>query len=186
MANKKIVCVDFDGVIHSYRSGWSDAVTIADPPTPGAFAWLRQAVQRFQVCVYSSRSKSEGGREAMRAWMERRGLDSETLAALTFSAEKPAAFLTLDDRAICFDGSWPDLDLMERFRPWNKREYPDGKLATDDDGELAIKLSSDDGAVRIDFGKHVKWLGLDRNSAQELARLLLVHADRLMPAKAGE
>lgn len=176
---KKIICVDFDGVIHSYTSPWTDAVAVADPPTLGAFDWLRAAVQRFHVCIYSSRSKQEGGRDAMRTWMERHGLDADTLAALTFSAEKPAAFMTLDDRAICFDGTWPDLDLLERFRPWNKREYPKGRMSADDAGALAMKLSSAQGVVRIDFGKPVTWLGLGPNDARALAQLLLRHADQV-------
>lgn len=37
---KKIIAVDFDGVLHSYISGWKGARNIPDPPTPGAIRWL--------------------------------------------------------------------------------------------------------------------------------------------------
>jgi hypothetical protein len=40
---KPILCVDFDGVIHSYSSGWQGADIVNDPPTPGALAWLAKA-----------------------------------------------------------------------------------------------------------------------------------------------
>jgi transposase len=34
---------------------------------------------------------------------------------------KPPAFLTIDDRAFCFEGVWPELNRIEAFVPWNKR-----------------------------------------------------------------
>ena len=57
----KIVCVDFDGVVHSYAAPFRGATIIPDPPVPGAFAWLAAASARFEVCIYSSRSKEPGG-----------------------------------------------------------------------------------------------------------------------------
>jgi len=42
---KPILCVDFDGVIHSYTSKWVDEATIPDPPVPGALRWLWKATE---------------------------------------------------------------------------------------------------------------------------------------------
>lgn len=117
----KTICMDFDGVLHSYSSGWKGACEIPYPPVPGAFDWLTAAVRRFEVCVYSSRSKEPGAIEAMRAWFSAYGLPAETLTMLEFPAQKPAAFMTIDDRAICFDGTWPSLESIDAFVPWNKR-----------------------------------------------------------------
>jgi hypothetical protein len=139
MRRKPILCVDFDGVIHSYTNGWKGACVIPDPPVPGALRWLWKATEWFDVHIYSSRTKDEHGREAMLAWMvdksreefgeghpmsEIRGdLSPEHQYPITFSHEKPAAFLTIDDRAVCFHGDWNELEPSEllSFKPWNKK-----------------------------------------------------------------
>lgn len=136
---KPILCVDFDGVIHSYTSGWKGADVIPDPPVPGALRWLWKATEWFDVHIYSSRTQQERGREAMQAWMldhsrqefgdnhpmsEIRGdLEPAYQYPITFSHEKPAAFLTIDDRALCFEGDWSEIDPADllNFKPWNKR-----------------------------------------------------------------
>jgi hypothetical protein len=43
---------------------------------------------------------------------------------IKFAAEKPAAFLTIDDRAFCFEGDWNEIEpvVLLDFKPWNKRE----------------------------------------------------------------
>ncbi len=127
---KPILCVDFDGVIHSYKSGWKGTTTISDPPVEGAFAFLLDALEYFDVCIYSSRSSQPGGITAMKQWLYVEcgpdywfgSPDAPGLENLRFPAQKPAAFLTIDDRAICFDGDWSKLrpaDLLN-FKPWNK------------------------------------------------------------------
>ena len=40
--NNPIICVDFDGVIHSYTSGWKGIDVIPDDPVPGAIEWLEE------------------------------------------------------------------------------------------------------------------------------------------------
>lgn len=67
--HRKIICLDFDGVLHSYSSGWQGARNIPDPPTDGALLWLCQAMARFDVAIFSSRSHQFGGRWAMKRWL---------------------------------------------------------------------------------------------------------------------
>ena len=110
----KTLLIDFDGVVHSNKSKWTSADEILDEPTPGAFDFLERAVEKFDVCIYSSRSGAEGGIKAMREWFLLYGLSSDVIELLRFPTEKPAGFLTLDDRCICFD----DID---NFVPWNKK-----------------------------------------------------------------
>lgn len=128
--NKPILCLDFDGVIHSYTSGWKGADVVADPPVAGAFDFIRDAAEHFSVQVYSSRSKDPDGIEAMRAWFRQwddadydQELHSDGILSFidAFPHQKPAAFLTIDDRALTFNGEWPDIGMMRAFKPWNKR-----------------------------------------------------------------
>jgi hypothetical protein len=195
---KPILCVDFDGVLHSYSSGWKGADKIPDPPVDGALHWLCCAIQHFEVHIYSSRSGQVGGIPAMKRWIEdwadrQFGASLAVpglMAALVFSREKPAAFLTIDDRAICFDGNWDALDPVKllKFQPWNKRDvrpnlgatgaFPQGKLNDNDEGELRMAVGYEPvgDIVRVEFGKPVAWLGLPRVNAVELANMLLRHA----------
>lgn len=129
--SKPIACVDFDGVIHSYKRGWEGANVVNDPPVPGALAWLRDMQQTFDVCIYSSRSSQDGGILAMREWLWAHATNEfgnpravhDFMNGLRFPAEKPAAFITIDDRAICFEGDFAALEpaRIAAFRPWNKR-----------------------------------------------------------------
>jgi hypothetical protein len=124
---KPTLCVDFDGVIHRYGSGWLDG-SIYDPVTEGFFEWLEKAQDLFSVVVYSSRSKTPAGIAAMSvwlaeqcgAWRERTGR-GDFLMNIGFAHEKPAAFLTIDDRAITFSGDWRRLppEVLLEFKPWN-------------------------------------------------------------------
>lgn len=133
---KPILCLDFDGVIHSYTSGWQGAGVCNDPPVEGTREFLHEATKHFRVMVYSSRSKSFRGRRAMKRYMKRHFAD-----ALTFSPYhtedflheeigypwfKPPALITIDDRALTFTGDWSDFapERLFRFKPWNKQLTP--------------------------------------------------------------
>lgn len=129
---KPILCVDFDGVIHSYSSGWKGADVVSDPPVAGAIRWLQKATEWWDVQIYSSRTSQPGGVGAMREWLlnfaihEFGDKDSADrfMATISFPPQKPPAFLTIDDRAICFEGDWSEIDAADliNFKPWNKRQ----------------------------------------------------------------
>lgn len=126
---KPILCLDFDGVIHAYTSGWQGAAVIPDPPVPGALEFIERAAQVFTVAIYSTRSHQPGGREAMAAWLKMHyaaALDGgwkeadRLLKMIEFPESKPPALVGIDDRQITFTGEWPALDALLNFRPWNK------------------------------------------------------------------
>ncbi|MHB8132904.1 MAG: hypothetical protein ACYDH1_01665 [Anaerolineaceae bacterium] len=116
-AYKPILCLDFDGVLHWYRNGWKGAAIIDDEPTPGSVEFVTNAKGFFKVVVFSSRSNQPGGIDAMRTWMNKNGFPE-----VEFVNEKPKAFLTIDDRAIQFSGTWFDPQELLKFKPWNKSD----------------------------------------------------------------
>ena len=125
---RPILCLDFDGVVHSYSSGWQGANFIPDPPVEGAIGFMLNALNHFDVVIFSSRSNQRGGLKAMQAWL-RKHADAAWwespagpgLEDVRFVTEKPSAMVTLDDRALTFDGTWPTIESLKEFRPWNKR-----------------------------------------------------------------
>jgi hypothetical protein len=129
--SKPILCCDFDGVLHSYTSGWKGADVVADPPVEGAIRFLTDASDKFELHIYSSRSHQPGGIAAMheylakhirRYWTDLPIAAERLISALKFPSEKPPAMITLDDRGLLFDGKFPDIDELLWFKPWNKRE----------------------------------------------------------------
>ena len=187
---KPILCLDFDGVIHSYTSGWQGADMIPDPPVDGAIAFMLGALNHFDVVIFSSRSNQRGGTAAMKGWLKKHAGTTwyespggPGLEDIRFVLEKPPAVVTLDDRALTFEGEWPDIEALKAFQPWNKRvvgatgTFPRGKLNEHDQGALKMAIGHEKGIVRIDFGKPVAWLGLPAAEARQLAALLIHHAN---------
>ena len=118
---KKTIVLDFDGVLHSYTSGWKGATVVPDAPVDGALEWLALAIERFDVAIFSARSREKGGIEAMRDWLAREGLPEAVLGQIKFPRTKVPAHVYLDDRGWRFEGTFPELDALEAFEPWFKR-----------------------------------------------------------------
>jgi hypothetical protein len=123
---KKTLCLDFDGVLHLYVSGWQGADVIPDPPVEGAMEFLAETVEHFQVVVYSSRSHQPNGIIAMQTWLQlqlHRALGTEhaehVYNLIGWPLEKPSAYLAIDDRVYSFRGVWPDVGELQAFKPWN-------------------------------------------------------------------
>lgn len=101
---KWTVCLDFDGVIHSYKSGWQGIDVIPDPPVEGAkeaIAALRK--EGKEVVVFSSRSKDPKGVKAIEDYLAKHGIEVDQVVH-----DKPPAQVYVDDRGVPFSGSWVD------------------------------------------------------------------------------
>lgn len=135
----KTLCLDFDGVIHSYKSGWKGATIIPDPPVDGALDFIVEATTHYTVAIHSSRSGQDGGIPAMKHWLGHHLIKHAATEAprayvpadevwpwienvIQWPVSKPGAYLTIDDRAITFRGVFPTMSAIENFRTWQQQE----------------------------------------------------------------
>ncbi len=98
---RRTICLDFDGVLHSYRSGWCGAEVIPDPPLHGSREAIARLRKTFRVVVHSARCVSDEGCKAIEAWLRKHSIEVDEVCR-----HKPPAYLYVDDRAVPFRGDW--------------------------------------------------------------------------------
>jgi hypothetical protein len=203
MPRKSILCLDFDGVVSNYASGWAEPHIILDPPTvdPETGETAIQAILRYMedfcVCINSSRLNRLNGdayvaiinMTAMARWLIEHGFPAERIRTfadyqpdglfddmLNLVRTKPPASITLDDRAITFDGRWPSTETLKAFQPWMKRRGVLPALGTPSAAggiyDLA-ELNRRFAALDIIMRTGAEWAGLEGDpfSTENLERL---------------
>jgi hypothetical protein len=109
---RRTVCLDFDGVLHSYRSGWCGAEIIPDPPIHATREAVARLRQHYRVVVHSARCHTDAGRQAVKSWLQKHDIQVDEVCE-----HKPPALVYVDDRAIRFRGNWDDmLTEIREFR----------------------------------------------------------------------
>lgn len=108
----RTICLDFDGVLHAYTSGWCGAEIIPDPPIHGTREAVAALRKQFRVVVHSPRCRTAAGRAALAAWLARHGIEVDEICE-----HKPPAHVYVDDRAVPFRGNWDDaIAAIHAFR----------------------------------------------------------------------
>ena len=137
---KPHIVIDFDNTIAGYEGGWQGIDIIPEPPIPGALQFIIEAMEFFTVNILSTRSSSPIGMKAMQEYItfhmevllgggkqplqgEDRMACDDILTQILWPTTKPPAFLSIDDRGLCFEGDWSKFVPAEliKFKPWNKR-----------------------------------------------------------------
>lgn len=129
---KPRIVLDFDGVLHSYASGWKGADVIPDPPTEGAQFFVSLLLESgYDVIIQSTRAATPQGANAIAEWLIEHDFPipyqdaiADPRRAYTITAEKLPALVYLDDRALRFEGpgKWPTMPaILEAAEPWTKR-----------------------------------------------------------------
>ena len=123
----KTVVFDFDGVIHSYSSGWQGADAANDPPVEGIAEALKQIHQAgYKIVIVSTRCATPEGGACVNDYL----LKYDMLKYVdAICKEKPPAIVYIDDRAICFDGDAKSLlSQIQSFKPWYQQQPKPKKL----------------------------------------------------------
>jgi len=107
--NKKIIMVDFDGVIHKYE-GWKG--TNLDGPLDGAKEFIEDLVKEYEVIVHTTRNY----------WKVRMWLRKYDFPSLHVTKKKIPASIYIDDRAVQFKGDFKQLEKdLKNFKVYWKK-----------------------------------------------------------------
>lgn len=114
---KPTIVLDFDGVIHSYKSGWKGPDVIPDPPVEGIKAAIEKLRKTYRLVVVSSRCLHDEGIDAIRQWLQTYDITVDDV-----TGQKQPGVVYVDDRAITFDGHADLLyEKIKAFKPWHKK-----------------------------------------------------------------
>jgi len=127
------IAIDFDGVIHPYTGYKGPGVF--NPPYPEAAAGLKSLRQNgYKILIYSCRG--EVGK--IRSYLNLHDLtydyigtykDEFSPKGFIANPSKVFADIYVDDRALKFNGSWPDLvQQVDSFTLWYKRPFDKDKV----------------------------------------------------------
>jgi len=120
MAYKSTIALDFDGVVHPYKTPWQGIDKIPDPPTEATKVAIGMLREKHKVIIFSTRCASAKGIQAISKYLKEHGIEVDGV-----SREKPKAVLIVDDRAYRFDGNWTALlafvDNPNNLTPWNRK-----------------------------------------------------------------
>ena len=117
------ICIDFDGVLHSYvKFKGVDVFDDALPEAANAVKYLRS--RGHTLILHTTRPITD----KLRKWLEDHGMvfdyfnENPHTATGQTDPRKPLADMYIDDRAIRFRGNWREtVSEVEAFTPWYKK-----------------------------------------------------------------
>jgi histidinol phosphatase-like enzyme len=115
--SKKTIVFDFDGVIHTYVSGWQGIDVIPDPASVEVIEAIKTLrSEGYEVIVVSTRCAEEKGLKAVKQYLAANGIEVDGVTAY-----KSPALVYVDDRAVCFRPGMDLVDAIKTFRPWREK-----------------------------------------------------------------
>jgi hypothetical protein len=107
---RKVVAIDFDGVIHNAYKGWGDGTCYGDP-LPGAIEAIKKLAEVYDIIIFTAKAKpdrplvnNKTGSILVKEWFAKHGL-IDYISDIT--SEKPRAELYIDDNGYRFI-NWND------------------------------------------------------------------------------
>lgn len=112
--HKRTIAIDFDGVIHKYSKGWQDG-TIYDTIIDGTIEkiMILKYKMGYDIVIFTARSDII----AVRDWINIHLWNSKKPSFhIEITNTKPAAYIYIDDRCICFD-NWNN--TLKSIKEWD-------------------------------------------------------------------
>lgn len=114
----KNIAIDFDGVVHTFDKGYHDG-TCYGAPIDGSLEAIKKLSKKYNIIIFTAKAKpsrplvnNKTGTELVRDWLEEHGV-LKYVSEIT--AEKPRAFLYIDDKGYRFE-NWSDtMKFLEDF-----------------------------------------------------------------------
>ncbi len=129
---KKTICIDFDGVIAQYQ-GWEGEDKFGSP-VPGVQSALKVLRKEgFQIIIFTTRGNEDG----LQQYLKENDIPYDYInenpeQPKGSNSGKPIADLYVDDRSVCFRGSWKrTLEDIAYFRPWQDDKQNEEKNMMD-------------------------------------------------------
>lgn len=109
---RRVVCVDFDGVIYRNMKYKGTAI-LNELPVDGAIDALHELAKSSEIVINSARCESVAGMEAVQNWLNKHEIPYRLFKY------KPHADVYVDDRAVCFNGNWSEtIKKIKIFKQW--------------------------------------------------------------------
>ena len=99
-AHRMRVCIDFDGVIHSYDKGYGDGSLYGDPIEGAIDNIVKLHDTGHNIYILTARNKKQ--HKEVETWIRTHLPDSHKDISITVSNTKPPAGAYVDDKAIAF------------------------------------------------------------------------------------
>lgn len=116
----RTICIDFDGVLHDYSEGFQGEDVFGDMITGADLATQILKKQGNTIIIYTTRPSTD----ALKNWLKEHNISYDYINE---NPEQPKgcegckliADIYIDDRGICFRGSWDDwfLRCIGEFSP---------------------------------------------------------------------
>ena len=111
----KLICVDFDGVIHD-NMNYRGSRVINGKPIPGTIEALNILSCDYEVVIHSARCQDVEAMKSIEEWLHKYNMNYELVRF------KPNAYIFIDDRGINFSGNWEKtLDDVKIFTQWQEK-----------------------------------------------------------------
>lgn len=106
---KKTIQIDLDGVLNTYIGNYNESEI--PPIADGAIKFLKKLEEHYYLILFSSREPKK-----VEEWVKKYEIGKYFTKITNV---KQAAYLTIDDRCICFNGDFvKTIKEIENFKVW--------------------------------------------------------------------